>query len=222
MMPVRRPTLIVSAWEPELAWLRRWLATPASRALARDVKLATVGVVAVDAGIAAAVLLRQVRPGRLLFVGTAGVYGRAGTNVPAIDEAVVVSGAQLISTAALRQESYAPAPLITGVLCDAGLVRRLAGAPGNEATAVRAACPLAITRAPALARRIVQASGATVENLELFSVGRAAAQAAVPFAAVVGIANRVGPRAHAEWRAHHRSASRAAGQRVRAFLLAAA
>jgi purine-nucleoside phosphorylase len=219
MMPVRRPTLIVSAWEPELAWLRRWLATPAGRAVTRGVKLAAVGVGAVDAGIAAAGLLRDVRPARLLFVGTAGVYGGARSGAPAIDDAVVVDRAHLISTATLRQESYAPAPLITEVLCDAALVRRLARSSGDDATPVGAACPLAITRAPALARRIARACRAGVENLELFSVGRAAALAGVPFAAVVGIANRVGPTAHAEWKAHHRSASRAAGQRVRAFLL---
>jgi nucleoside phosphorylase len=219
MMPVRRPTLIVSAWEPELAWLRRWLATPAGRAVTRDVKLATVGVGAVDAGIATAGLLRDVRPTRLLFVGTAGVYGGARSGAPALDDAVVVGRAQLISTAALRQESYAPAPLITELVCDAALVRRLADGQSDDAVPVGAACPLTITRAPALARRIVRASRAEVENLELFSVGRAAALAGVPFAAVVGIANRVGPAAHAEWKAHHRSASRAAGQRLRAFLL---
>jgi hypothetical protein len=50
-------------------------------------------------------------------------------------------------------------------------------------------------------------------------VARAAATAGVPeMTAVLGIANRVGPSGHREWRAHHRAASAAACRLVWAFL----
>jgi hypothetical protein len=39
---------------------------------------------------------------------------------------------------------------------------------------------------------------------------------------VLGIANRVGPNGHREWRAHHRAASGAACRLVWAFLRSAA
>jgi hypothetical protein len=87
--------------------------------------------------------------------------------------------------------------------------------------AVPVACPAAITRSAALGRRIVQATGAVLENLEAFSVARAAATAAGPriqFAAVLGIANRVGPDGHREWREHHRAASWAACAVIRNLL----
>ena len=80
------------------------------------------------------------------------------------------------------------------------------------------ACPLAITRSAALGRRIAEATGAALENLEAFAVGRAAAAAGVPFAAVLGVANRVGPQGHEEWQRHHRAASRAACQLIAQFL----
>jgi nucleoside phosphorylase len=82
------------------------------------------------------------------------------------------------------------------------------------------ACPLAITRSAALGRQIARATGAALENLEAFAVARAAAAAKVEFAAVLGVANRVGPTGHREWRAHHAAASRAACRLIAAYLAA--
>jgi nucleoside phosphorylase len=197
-------TLIVSAWEPEIAPLRAWLRARRGAARAMLV-LDTVGVGVVDAGIATARLVARARPRRILFVGTAGAYGAA----PAIDAAVVVARAQLISTAALRGDGYLPPPLAMAATISAqpAWTRALGRFASGRATAAN---PLGITRAAALARRIARDAAATVENLELFAVGRAAALAGLPFAAVVGIANRVGPRAHVEWKRHHLGASAAA------------
>jgi purine-nucleoside phosphorylase len=77
------------------------------------------------------------------------------------------------------------------------------------------ACPLAITTSPALARKIAGRTGADLENLEAFAVARVADAAGVPFACVLGISNRVGPKAHLEWRAN---APRAAAAACRAAL----
>jgi hypothetical protein len=91
------------------------------------------------------------------------------------------------------------------------LAAALAGEPDELApSSAVVACPLAITRSAALARRIAIATGASLENLELFAVARAAAAAGAEFGAVLGVANRVGPAAHREWLANHRNASRAA------------
>ena len=222
-LPARLPaTLIVSAWEPETASLRRWLASAAGRARARAVQLDAAGVGPVDAGIGAARLIARTRPRRVLFVGTAGAYaGAPGRLALAVDDVAVVARAALVSTAVLRNDAYLPAPLIAEVLADPTLVKQLlSGSTSNPpAAAVAAACPLAITRSAALARHIARASGATVENLEVFAVARAAQLANLPFAAVLGIANRVGPDAHAEWKVHHRTASVAACAVVEDWLL---
>ncbi|HSZ80968.1 MAG TPA: hypothetical protein VLA14_01740, partial [Polyangia bacterium] len=95
----------------------------------------------------------------------------------------------------------------------------LARTPDAPAATAIVACPLAITQATALARRIAT-TGAALENLEAFAVARAAAAARVPFAAVLGVSNVVGPRAHAEWRANHLAASRAACHVVWSYLRA--
>jgi nucleoside phosphorylase len=212
-MPTPR-TLVLSAWEPEVAPLRRLLsAAPAARA--RAVALEAVGVGTVDAAVGATAAIARTRPTRVIFVGTAGVYPSAARAFP-IGVATVAGELRLVSTATLRGDAYQPAPLVASaepsVALSAGLAR---GASPRARAPV--ACPLAITRTAALARRIA-ATGAALENLEAFAVARAAAAARLPFAAVLGVSNIVGPRAHAEWRANHLAASRAACHLMWTFL----
>jgi purine-nucleoside phosphorylase len=202
-------TLVLAAWEPELAPLRRLLRR------APAVKLQPVGVGAVDAAVGAARAIAATGARRVIFVGTAGTYDGRG----AVGGAAVAGSLRLVSTALLRGDGYAPAPLVADARPTAALGAALRGeAPRLPALAV--ACPLAITRSAALGRRIAAATGAALENLEAFAVARAAAAAGAEFAAVLGVSNRVGPRAHAEWRAHQRAAADAACRAVARFLTA--
>jgi nucleoside phosphorylase len=200
--------LVVSAFEPELAPLRLMLGRAAR------VRLQPVGIGAVDAAVGAARALAAHRPDRVVFVGTAGVY--AGARALPIGGAAVAGEVHLVSTAALSGRGYLPRPMALRAPPPPRLGRELAGA---AEPLVAVACPLAITRSPALARRIAGATGASLENLELFAVARAAAAAGIELAAVLGIANRVGPAAHGEWLAHHRAASEAACTWVAAWIL---
>jgi len=196
----RRPLLVVSAFAPELAPLRA--------AAGAGVRLRPVGIGAVDAAAGAARALCELRPRAILFVGTAGAYAAGAPG-----DVVIVRRAALASTAAVRGDGYLPAPMVTEARADVRLTRalaRAAAAAGATATSGDAATTLAITRTRALGARLGRAAGAAVENLEVFAVARAAAAARVPFAAVLGVANRVGPTAHAEWRAHGGAAAAAA------------
>jgi nucleoside phosphorylase len=175
--------------------------------------MAPVGVGTVDAGIGAAAAIAKAKPARVIFVGTAGVYPGAARELP-VGAAAVAGELRLVSTASLRGEAYHPAPLVAAAATTPALRTRLAGAVATVA------CPLAITQSAALAKRIA-ATGAALENLEAFAVARAAAAAGLPFAAVLGVSNVVGPRAHAEWRANHLAASRAACHVVWTWLRAA-
>jgi nucleoside phosphorylase len=212
-------TLVVSAFEPEIAPLR-----PLVRA-SRQVTLAAAGIGAIDAAVGAAAAIAAARPSRVIFVGTAGVYGSPLRTGFPLASAVVVGELACVSTAALRGEGYLPAPTalrtetsrrlraaLTAAAGDAGAARSPRSIDGSVA------CPLAITRSATLARRIAAATRADLENLEAFAVARAAAGAGVDFAAVLGVANRVGPTGHAEWLRHHRAASRAACILVARFL----
>jgi purine-nucleoside phosphorylase len=207
-------TLVVSAWEPEIAPLRRLL----GRVPPGAVVLRPVGVGLVEAAVGAARALAEVRPKRVIFVGTAGAY-LAGRSTPALGSVALASELILTSTAALRGDGYLPE--IQPQHDDGAETLRAAlreAVPGIATFKV--ACPLAITRTAALGQRIARATGAGLENLEAFAVARAARAAQVPFAAVLGIANRVGPAAHRQWRANHLTASRAASRIVARLLIA--
>src|SRR5262245_40994693 len=209
-------TLVLSAWEPEIAPLRRLARAVAPERLA----LGTVGVGAVDAAVGAAAAIAAARPARVIFVGTAGAYPR-GRATAAIDTVAVAGALHLVSTAALRGDGYLPDPLATPAPVHAPLAAALAACASRRQSAplLGVACPLAVTRSATLGRHLAHATGAALENLEAFAVARAAAAAGIEaVAAVLGIANRVGPNGHREWRAHHLAASRAACRLVWSFV----
>lgn len=210
--------LILSAWEPEIAPLRALLARPAARTLARSVRCRAVGVGAVDAGIGAAHAIAEVQPARVIFIGTAGSYVKPRGGALPIGAVALPEELVLCSTATLRGDGYLPAPMVQKVPVTAKLHQDLRRAAPEAAARGAAATPLAITRTAMLARRIARATGAVAENLESFAVGRAAARAEIPIAAVLGIANRVGPHAHTEWRRNHEAASKAACEVVWSWL----
>jgi purine-nucleoside phosphorylase len=208
-----RPLLVLAAWPPELAKLRRRLA--GGRALDRRAELRTIGVGLVAAAVGAARAIAEVRPSAVVLVGTAGAYADA-PGAPRVGNVAAVERALLVSAAAVTARGYFPAPARTELALDARLCAELRDA--TDARPAIVGCPLAITSDAALARRIARGTGATLENLEAFAAAEAAANADVPFAAVLGVANVVGPAAHAQWRLNAKAAAAAACDVVWAWL----
>ena len=177
--------LLLAAFPPELCGLDA--APPAGW------RVATTGVGALAAAATTARLLAEARPARLLFVGTCGAY-----------DARLPVGALLSASTAIA--------VSLDVLC--GRAYR----PEIEVTRWEATLPLpfpahAVAVPPAitvdLAGAALLGAVAPAEHLELTGVFAAAHAAGVPVGAVLGVANRVGPEAHAEWRANHAAVSRA-------------
>lgn len=206
--------LVVAAWPPELAHLRRQLAT-LSRSTRKTIVLETVGIGLVEAAAGAARAIAERQPQQILLVGTAGIYASSATPSLAIGTAAIVRRTNLLSNLLGDGHSYLPSVLPTEQPCSADLVTRLRKA--TKLAVVDVACPVGITASTNAARAAARQSGCAAENLEAFAVARAAARAGIPFAAVLGIANRVGPAAHAEWKMHARAAARAACQGALAF-----
>jgi nucleoside phosphorylase len=74
----------------------------------------------------------------------------------------------------------------------------------------------AVTTDLTLARRLCD--GYTVEHLEAFGVAIACQNAGIPFVAVLGISNAVGPEAHGQWLTNRDAAQDAARAVVRPLL----
>lgn len=177
--------LLLAAFPPELAGL--------DAAPPPGWTTGLTGVGAVAAAAATARLLAERRPSRLLFVGTCGAY----------DERLAVG--DLVSASAALAASL-------------DVLEGRADRPGLETARWEATLPLpfpaqlvavtpGVTVSAAGAARL--AALAAVEHLELTGVFAAAHAAGVPVGAVLGVANRVGPGARAEWRDHHARVSRA-------------
>jgi nucleoside phosphorylase len=196
---------VVSAWEPELRRLRVALTERAG--VAGRVTARPVGIGLVEAAIGAARAISEVRPGVVIFVGTAGVYP-AARGAPAVGAAALAARIQLLSSAAVRGQAYFPPVLPTRVDTDPALRAQLVAATALPEADL--ACPLGITQTAATAARTAAATRCALENLEAFAVGRAAARADTRFAAVLGVSNVVGPTAHEEWKTHAEAAAAAA------------
>lgn len=145
-----------------------------------------LGVGMIAAATSTARLLATDRPEGIVLIGTAGAFPGG----PAIGAVVVATSVGLgcaASTLGLGYIPRAPGPIET----DANLCLAL------NLPSVRVLTNLAITTDAGLADRF--AAEWEVEHMEAYAVAYACADAGIPFAAVLGITNTVGPNAHAEW-----------------------
>ena len=200
--------LVLAAWPPELTELRRLLKRMPTHT---HVVARAAGVGLVEAAIGATAAIAEVKPDAVMFVGTAGSYpGRR----PDLALAGVVAARRLLLLAdgVATGDAYLPSALPATQESTVAL-RRITAASGLLLADV--ACPLAITSRPVPVGGGGGAPACDVENLEAFAVARAAAAADLPFAAILGISNTVGPSAHAAWK---RNATRAAAAACRAAL----
>lgn len=176
--------LLLAAFPPELGVL---LDSPPP-----GWRAACTGIGALEAAVTTARLLADHRPGRVLFLGTCGAYDdrlEPGSQLSA-SEAVATSASEL------RGTGFRPQAERT----------RWASTWALPLPPQAVAVPPAVTCDPAEARLL--AGVAPAEHLELTGVFAACHAAGIPVAAALAVANRVGPGAHAEWKANHARVSR--------------
>ena len=212
--PNRGDWLVLAAWPPELLHLRRNLLDLPPHAR-RKVTLASTGVGMVEAGIAAARLIDRHRPKAVLWVGTAGVYPRQAVELT-LGGAVIANRIRLLPRLFPGKHDFLPAVVPTEEKSTPALMRSVRKVTGLQCADV--ACPLGITTTARAAVSASTLSGCALENMETFAAARAAATAKAPFAAILGIANRVGPDGHSEWQKHGKHAAESACRAVLAVV----
>lgn len=183
--------LCVSAFEPELTRFRElapsWIA------------MEPAGIGLVDCAIATAELLARHSPAEAIFLGTCG-SARADL---AIGDVVVASSVSLFAGpgAELVGETDVVVPM-------SARLRDALVAAG--ATPVTVATTVGVTVTDDLARDV--AGAGDVEHLEAYAFVRACVRARIACAVVLGVANAVGAKGRAEWRANHVRASALAAE----------
>lgn len=176
--------LLLAAFPPEFADL---LDSPPAGWV-----VACTGIGAIEAAITTTRLLAEHHPDRVLFLGTCGAYDlrlKIGAHL-AVSEAIAISASELRG-AAFRPQAERTRWAATWAL-----------PLPSQAVAV----PPAITCDPKDARFLGQIASA--EHLELTGVFAACHALSIPVAAALGVANHVGPEAHAQWLEHHARVSR--------------
>jgi len=170
-----------------------------------DLEGEVVGIGPVVAAARAAAILERRRPERVILLGTGGSYP-GGPPIGAVVASEMIGLSPGVAAMGLGYVPRPPAPV-----------------PGDEATLVRLAVERhavltvgAVTTDLTLARRL--SDGWTVEHMEAFGVAVACQIAGIPFVAVLGISNAVGPDAHVQWLAHRDQAQDAARAVVRGLL----
>jgi nucleoside phosphorylase len=206
--------LVLAAWPPELAHLQASL-PDLPQGVRQRMTLCCVGVGMVEASIAAARLIDEHQPCAVLLVGTAGVYPGQPVTL-GLESAAIAGSIRLLPQILPGKHAFFPASVPTEARSSPALVRALRKASGLPCADV--ACPLGITATAVAAASAAKLSGCALENLEAFAVARAAAVAKLPFVAILGIANHVGPRGHREWEQHAKGAAKSACQAVLAAL----
>ncbi|MBX2803925.1 MAG: hypothetical protein KTR31_39985 [Myxococcales bacterium] len=164
-----------------------------------------VGVGPIVAAVRAPTVIAARRPERVVLVGSAGAY----PDGPPVGSAIVSASLGMsfgVATMGLGYVPRAPGP-IEG---DPQMISEL-GIEAHDVLTVSA-----ITTDPTLAHRL--SDGWSVEHMEAYAVALACQEARIPFVAVLGIANDVGPDAHVQWLTHRDEAQRAA-RRAAAVLL---
>jgi nucleoside phosphorylase len=190
--------LLVAAHPPELSGLRPWLGAELHAEMGGIEVLAEpvgIGLSAAAGGMAA--LLDRLRPRALVLIGTCGAYPGRG---PDLGQVVVAGTVHLVSAAVALGQGAFPDPRSTAIDTDPALS---AGIGGSGLRSVDVATTLAITVDDGLCGQIGRREGCHVEHLEAFAVAEQAAPRRVPFACVLGVANRCGGAAREQWRANH-------------------
>lgn len=164
------------------------------------------GVGLIDAAIETARHCDRHRPSAIVFLGTCGAHRESRV---AIGDIVVASeiaiGSGDVAGGAMRLPSLLVARLATDPALSAELLEALAES-GSGARMATVSCTLGITESDALAATLHAHDRSDVENLEAFSVLRAAV--GVPAAVILGVTNIVGEGGGEGWRANFREMMR--------------
>ena len=184
------------------------LVVAAAREELGDLEGEVVGVGPVVAAATAATLLERRRPEVCVMIGTGGAYPGG----PPLGSAVVASRLGLSWGVAVLGLGYVPRPP-SPIESDRRLLSVLPDLPRAHVLTTGA-----VTTDVTLAGRL--ADGWVVEHLEAYAVAWACQRQGIPFVAVLGIANEVGPNAHVQWLTHRDAAQRAAREAVQPLLRA--
>lgn len=196
--------LICSAFLPEIQILQK------QSQGSPNVFTATLGVGLVSAASRISSIMEYLSVSRILFTGTCGILTPSPISIGDIVRAKMFYSGDV--------ETFAGANLIPEVMPTVVPPARFM-TPKNPIQDCDVLSPLSITHSKEGADVLRnQFPEGIAENLECFAVAWNAAQRGIPFEAILGVTNTIGPQGHTEWRAHHEDVSRVTQEWLQASL----
>jgi nucleoside phosphorylase len=164
----------------------------------------TTGVGLIEAAVGTTRLVIEHQPEAIIFAGTCGAHRESGF---AIEDIVVASEVRLGSGDVTQGAMRFPTLLQANLTCDEELSKIVVSrsySTGWEGAVRRGtvSCTLGITETDELAAKLFMHDRSDCENLEAFSVLRAAGP--IPAAVVLGVTNIVGAGGGNDWKANYR------------------
>lgn len=187
---IRMSLLICAAFPPEIQALQDQAG--------KDYMTATLGVGLVSAASSIVALLERHRISRVLFTGTCGAPLNTALKIGDVVRAKTIHTGDI---SVWSQDTFIPEIMPTSVTPTRFL------APQYTLHESDVFCPLAITRSQIAAAILRVHFPTAVENLECFAVAWNATQRKIPFEAILGVSNLIGPEGHNEWQHHHAAVS---------------
>lgn len=184
---MEKPVLILSAVEREQKYIN-------AQSFSRTVLLKTIGVGPIEAGINAALLIKEFQPSSVYFLGSAGHYPNAFLSVGdvAIGHTYLFSDLGEVQNLSYKPEIMNP-QLNTSTVC---LTEKFSFKVKN---CVVLTVP-SITKNDEWSKKISEQLHVEVEHLEVYSIAKACQDFQIPFVSVLGISNEVGSHSHEQWK----------------------
>jgi nucleoside phosphorylase len=194
--------LICAAFSPEIQFLH----DPAGK----DYMTATLGVGLVSAASSIAAVLERHSISRIVFTGTCGALPSTSLTIGDVVRAKTI---YLGDIGTLNRTSFIP-DIIPTTVTPARFIAMKNTLPESDVF-----CPLSITQSDTGASLLQKNfPNGVVENLECFAVAWNAAQRKIPFEAVLGVSNFIGPNGHDEWKQHHHRVSHVTQTHIQSLL----
>ena len=170
----------------------------------REVRTDIAGVGLVDAAIGATRAIASASPDAIVYLGTCGAHRDARIGVGDIAAATTL---RLGSGDVARGDMRIPTLLASELECDRTLTADIVERSSIERARIVPAtvsCTVGITETDELAAALCAHDGSHVENLEAFSIARAAG--AIPVAVLLAVTNIVGAGGGRDWRKNYQHA----------------
>ncbi|OGH00253.1 MAG: hypothetical protein A2600_07195 [Candidatus Lambdaproteobacteria bacterium RIFOXYD1_FULL_56_27] len=161
--------------------------------------LAPLGIGALNAAVGLGRWSGEVA--EVIFAGSAGIFPEAGFQIGQVVEVSEVGWA----------EGAVALGLAHSPLMDRN--RTLVAGPRTfGCPKAKVANTGAVTQDLGLAQALARSSGAELETLELYGLALAASKAGLPWSALLGLTNQVGPLGQEQWKANYKNLAQAVGE----------